>query len=345
MSQRQPDDWRYLNGTPPGTGILKQEPADFVVTEQLGFTPEPDAAGQHHWLYMRKTGWNTHDVITELARFAGVRPNDVGYSGLKDRHAVTEQWFSVQLPALTQPDWSAFQHPGLAILAHVRSHRKLKTGTHQRNHFQIRLRQLTEPDAVAQRVAWLLRGVPNYFGSQRFGRNHYNIQLAERLVAGEAIRKRKLRGLVFSAMRSWLFNHWVECRLEQCGTQPLAGDVFQLAGSRSVFTAAPDDTIEGRLASGDIAITGPLPGTGEPLAESAALALEQQALRPWATWVEALEQAGLKTARRPLLLVPKELTWDQQGNDLNLAFSLPAGAYATTVLRELTRLEEPTDRK
>src|SRR5690606_4866811 len=195
----------YAHGGPPLRGRMRVIADDFEVDEVLGF--EPDGQGEHSYLRIEKRDANTEWVAQQLAAFAGVAPMAVSYSGLKDRHALTRQTLSVQLPGRPEPDWDALRVEGVKVLSAVRHSRKLKRGTHKSNLFRIRLRELQgSRDEAEARIGQLGRlGVPNYFGEQRFGRNNENLHAARALFGGRRM-SRSQRGFALSAARSWLFN-------------------------------------------------------------------------------------------------------------------------------------------
>lgn len=331
--------WAYACGAPAVRGVLRSVPEDFIVEEVLGYAP--DGRGDHVWLQVRKRDTNTEWLARELAGFAGIKAVEVGYAGLKDRHALTTQWFSLHLPG-AEPDWSGFACSGVEILE-VRRHRhKLRRGELCGNRFQLVVRRLEgDVASLAARLQQVQeQGVPNYFGEQRFGIDAGNLAAAAAMFAGmrhEADRHR--RGLYLSAARSLLFNTVLSARVTAGNWQlPLAGEVVQVGETQSLVTCdAPTPAIAGRLARGELHLTGPLWGRGRPLSTGAVLALEEAALADYATWCRGLEQAGLKQERRALCLRPQALEWtlDEGAATLSLAFQLPAGAYATTVLREL----------
>jgi len=344
LSQSLPT-WAHAFGPPPVAGLLRRRPEDFAVDEVLGFAP--DGEGEHVLLRVRKRGANTDWVARELARFAGVRPGDVSYAGLKDRNAVTSQWFSLRLAGAAEPDWPALQLDGVEVLEAARHRRKLRRGALAGNRFEIVVRDLQgsgaelEPRLQAVRE----RGVPNYFGPQRFGRDGGNLERAEALFAGRLNeRNRNRRGLYLSAARSFLFNQVLAHRVRDGSWETaLAGEALVLAGSRSFFVVeAPDAEVDRRLAEGDIDPSGPLWGRGEPPVQGAARALEEEVLAPYPLFREGLEAAGMEAERRPLRLRPQGLEGglEDGGSALRVRFTLPAGCYATVVLRELVKTEE-----
>ena len=329
----------YAFGKPTATGRLRKIPEDFCVTEIPLL--EPEGEGEHVWLWIRKSTENTQWVAEQLAHFAAVHPRQVSYAGMKDRHAVTEQWFSVQLPGRDAPDWEALNSDTLTVLRHARHSRKLRRGALKGNHFMLRVRDIEGDDAeLEKRLTVIAReGVPNYFGEQRFGRDGSNLHNAQRLFANPRLRfSRNKRSLTLSAARSFLFNQVLSHRVNTAiWNAPIDGDAMQLDGSHSFFIAeTPDAELMARVQQQDVHPTGPLHGRGETPVRGACRELEQSVLGHYTDWSEGLETAGLKQDRRALRLRAQGLSWDRNsGGDLLLEFSLPAGAYATCVLREL----------
>ncbi len=329
------------------TARLRARPEDFQVEEILGY--DADGAGEHLLLWVEKRGANTDWVARELARFAGVAPVAIGYAGMKDRHAVTRQTFSVHLAGRPDPDWSCFPHAEVKVLAAVRHSRKLKRGALRGNRFVLLLREVQGDHAQAERVLQQMaaRGVPNYFGEQRFGREGGNVAQARAMFAGRSVDGRSLdgrrqdrnqRSLLLSAARSQIFNEVLAARVERdCWDTPLDGEVWCLAGSRSWFGPEPiSDALVQRLARGDIHPSGPLWGQGEPPTQADAGKLEREIGAAHGDLVAGLAAARMDQERRPLRLLPASLRWHWLDDTvLELSFELPAGAYATVVLREL----------
>lgn len=332
--------WDFAFGAPTVRGVLRSAPEDFVVDEELGFAPDGD--GEHLLLHVRKRETNTEWLAREIARFAGVKPVAVGFAGLKDRHAVTTQWFSVHLPKGGDPAWDAFGNPDVAFLAVRRHRRKLHRGELSGNRFRLVVRALTGDlgtlEARLQQVA--AHGVPNYFGEQRFGIDGGNLAQASAMFGQrQVIRDRHKRGLYISAARSYLFNEVLAARVRAGNWErALPGEVVMLDGTQSFIQCDHiDAVIERRVAAGELQLTGPLWGRGRPLSGGEVLALEQAALAPYAAWRDGLEHVGLEQERRALRLRPEGLHWslDADAATLSVEFALPAGAYATTVLREI----------
>lgn len=323
-------------GGPAGRGRLRTEPADFRVDEVLGF--EPGGGGEHAWLYVRKRGLNSDDVAWALARCAGVARRAVGTSGMKDRHAETGQWFSVHLPGREDPDWTACADASWRVERALRNARKLRIGSHRWNRFALRVRAL---EVDRERLGERLRavrdgGFPNYFGPQRFGHGGENLRKARAALAGRD-GGRRIRGLYLSAARAWLFNRVLARRVAD-GTwySPLPGDALMLAGTRSVFECRGDEPdLEARIAAFDVDVTGPLWGVGEQPVSAAVAAREAAWLADEGALCAGLERIGMAARRRPLRAPARDLAWTLSGDTLELAFTLPRGAFATSLVREL----------
>ena len=324
---------------------LRSRPEDFQVCEQLGF--EPTGAGEHILLRIRKRGLTSEQVARGLASHAAVNRRLVSYAGMKDKHAETEQWFSVHLPGRSGPDWSALELNGSAVVAVIRHNRKLKRGALRGNRFRLTLRQVTDADVLQQRWEQVLAaGVPNYFGPQRFGRGGANVDAARRLFSGNGAADRFRRGLYLSAARAWLFNCVLARRvIEGNWNCCLPGELLALDGSRSVFAVdEPTPELRRRLDSFDVHPTGPLWGAGEPGVSASVLSLERAVVAADPVLCDGLTSAGLRQERRSLRLPVREaeLGWPA-ADEAVLSFALPAGCYATSVVRELVTPQEPWD--
>ena len=334
-------DWRRAHGVPLFPAALKSEPADFVVTELLGF--DPDGDGEHDLLWIEKTGTNTDWLARQLAKHAGIPARDVGYCGLKDRQAITRQWFSVRRPGRDGTDWDAFSLDGVRVLETHRHLRKLRIGSHRGNAFEILLRTDDPPDAGAlagrlERIAE--SGVPNYFGEQRFGRDGGNLQMAAEAFAGRRRMDRKRRGLAFSSARSFIFNEILDQRVAD-GTwnNLIPGDRAELDGSASVFEVdQPDELLIERCAAMDIHPTATLWGDGAPLTTEDAAAVEQKIADRYAELCQGLVDARVDAGQRRLRMRVAKIDADVPDGGVLLAFELGRGEYATTLLREIVAL-------
>lgn len=332
--------WAYLHGAPTSLGELKSQAEDFVVKEQLSF--QPCGEGEHLFLFVEKQNLNTGFVAQELAKHFKVKERDVAYAGRKDKFATTQQWFSVYLPG-QEPDLSTLNIDNTRLLAATRHTKKLRLGTIAHNSFEITLRNCQlQTDFEARLDAICTSGVPNYFGSQRFGNLHAdgrygNLALAEELIKGNEIRKRDKRSMAISALRSWLFNEFVSERINQDAfNQPLSGDAFLLSGNNSFFSEAEmSPELQQRFAEQDILLSAPLWGKGPLPSQAAALLFEQSVSDRHPKVCHALAALGLKQERRAIRLMPQQLHYEIEKNDLKLQFSLPSGCFATSVIREL----------
>jgi tRNA pseudouridine13 synthase len=333
-------------GAAAAHGVMRSVAADFVVEEIDGF--EASGEGEHLLLTVEKRGMNTSFAATRIAEWAGVAEMAIGYAGMKDRHAVTRQRFSVHLPRRVAPPLEGLASEDLRVLDSAWHARKLPRGALAGNRFVLRLRAVDgDRGAVEQRLqAIAALGVPNYFGEQRFGRDGGNIDNALAMFAGQRVR-RDQRGHLLSAARSRLFNRVLAARVaDGSWNQALEGEVWVLDGSRSVF--GPEvftEDLAARLAAFDIHPSGPLWGRGELRTAADAWARESAALGDAESLLlrEGLELAGLKQERRSLRLAVPDLAWEwRDGDSLELRFTLPPGTYATTVLAELGEFREAT---
>ncbi len=254
---------------------------------------------------------------------------DVGFCGLKDRHAVTTQWFSLYLPK-REVDWQSWIIDGVEILRVVRHKQKLRRGMHSANRFQINLTELEgDVNDLSERLQRIKeQGVPNYFGEQRFGREGNNLMQAEAMFASEDTqkilrRKNKKTGMYLSAARSWLFNQVLAERVKSgAWLESLPGDISSVESP------------------GVLPPTGPLWGRGRSVVSEATETLEQQVLSAQQSWCYGLEHAGLDQERRALRLLLTDFQWQLSSDQslLNLSFQLPVGTFATSVVREIVRL-------
>ncbi|HEX5755818.1 MAG TPA: tRNA pseudouridine(13) synthase TruD [Arenimonas sp.] len=316
---------------------FRSVPEDFLVEELSGF--EPSGEGEHLLLTIEKRGMNTVFAAKQIARWAGISEMGVGYAGLKDRHAVTRQRFSVHLPKRVAPDIDALQSDELRVLDAQWHSRKLPRGALAGNRFELRLRDVRgERPAIALRLQTIAtQGLPNYFGEQRFGRDGDNVEAARRMFAGERVR-REQRSIYLSAARSEMFNAVLAARVQADNwLGGLDGEVWMLDGRQSVFGPEPMSAdLQERVAQLDIHATGPLWGQGEARVAGATRALESDVLEPFADLRAGLEAAGLKQERRALRIRVADLQHAWEADDvLHVSFALPPGSYATGVLAEL----------
>ena len=334
-------EWNYALGGSAGHCLFKSKPEDFFVDEELPF--EPEGEGEHLYVHIEKRGENTDWVAGELARHAGIKRQSVSYAGRKDRQGVTRQWFCVTLPGMADPDWQGLAGENLKILKQVRHLKKLRTGTLKGNAFKITLRDV---DADKERLEALLQqvakgGVPNYYGSQRFGFHGRNLTKAMELFKGKFRANRNKRSIYLSAARSWLFNEILSERVGRNDWHSyLQGDVLGFCDSNSLIFE-PDDNIQERIDSGDVSPTVALWGRGRLPVSADALELEEKIASPLPGLRDGLENAGLKQERRVTRIIPRNMSWEWlDSKTLVMGFHLPKGCFATSVLRELLECRE-----
>lgn len=324
-----------------GTAVLKAVAEDFQVDEVLDIPLS--GQGEHLWLWVEKRELNTEEAARRLARASGVPLRNISYAGLKDRQALTRQWFSLHLPGKADPDLSRAEDASLRILRQVRHLRKLQRGAHSANGFTLRLTNLAADHAALDaRLAQLKQqGVPNYFGSQRFGHAGGNLVDARGWADRAALpEQRNTRSRLLSTARSYLFNQVLAARVADGSWQRAqAGDLLAFTDSRSFFPAGEQECSDPRLAILDLHPTGPLWGEGPSPTQGATAQLEQRVGEADAALCQWLSRAGMSHERRILRLPIGELTWHYPEPDiLQLQFVLPAGCFATVVVRELVDL-------
>ena len=336
---------------------LKSQTEDFIVEENISIDFSGD--GEHCWLYIKKRGCNTDWVAQQLAKYCGIKKMAVSYAGLKDRHALTSQWFSVQLPGKPTPDWSDFETSFLAHGSSVkgsgetvqvekcyRHNRKLQRGALKNNRFVITLRDLSKNDdnsfeLLQKRCNEIAKhGVANYFGLQRFGRNNNNLPQAVNLFSNSRLRLSKhKRGLYLSAARSWLFNLILSERV-RCNiwNKRLPGDVFMLDGKSACFkddTAEDKQYLNKRLEQKEIHPTAVLWGEGDRMVTAESAELESRIIDQMPIFRDGLKAVRVQAQRRACRVVPSQFESHRQGDNFVLSFNLPPGSYATTVLSEI----------
>ena len=334
-------DWARALGPALFVAHIRCTPSDFVVTERLEIEFSDD--GEHDWLWIEKSGANTVWVAEQLARHAAIPTRDVGYAGLKDRHAVTQQWFSVRRPGAGGTDWDVFDAEGVRVVEQRVHQRKLRRGAHRGNDFRIAVRG-SDIDArraeIDERMACIkASGVPNYFGEQRFGREGSNIELGRSLFQGRRLSRNK-RSIAISAVRSFLFNEILATRVRDGSwDRILPGELANLDGSGSVFAVdelTPE--LEQRCSTFDIHPTATLWGRQAPRATDNVATLEKTVTAPYPDLCAGLESAGADAASRALRLRVQDLRWEVEDDALWLEFGLRKGSYATAVLREIVEL-------
>lgn len=329
----------YAHGGPPVSGSIRVQPQDFVVEEVNRF--DMSGQGEHLWLLVEKQERTTDAVAKLLARVAGIAPRNVSFAGFKDKNALTRQWFSLQLPGKADPDLSAVETQAagaVRVISAVRHSRKLQRGALSGNRFVLHIRNINgDRDTLGARCRQLAHaGFPNYFMEQRFGRDGDNIATFFNKSPQDR-GNNPVDSILLSSLRSFLFNEVLAQRVtDGSWNQVRGGDVMILNGTHSIFVAEETDMeLPGRLASGDIHITGPMWGQGELASRATTAQLEREVAARYTDVATALEQADLRQDRRSFRHIPRDFEFSLADNVLRLSFSLPAGAYATALLREL----------
>ncbi len=337
--------WPRARGIPCASALIRCRPEDFEVSEELGF--ELSGEGEHVFLYLQKRNLNSMELLQRLAALSGVPERDIGVSGLKDRNAVTRQWFSVGMAGRQEPDWLALEAGGdVQLLQRGRHSRKLRRGVHRANRFRLMLRAVSGERAELEQRLQLLReqGAPNYFGEQRFGRDGATLEQARRwaLVGGRRLTRAK-RGLYLSALRAFLFNTALAARVEAGSWNTVCeGDVCMLQGTRSLFGCERvDDELRARARLGDVHPGLPLWGRGISPASPERALEQRETLAEHRALCDFLEREGLELAWRPARLLADDFCWQFcDDGALQLDFALGAGAYATALLAEIVQYEQ-----
>ena len=315
------------------SGTLKSRPSDFQVTEELGF--EPSGEGEHLFLQVEKSGLGTQELIAQISRDYTLSPRHIGYSGLKDKHALTCQWLSLHLPGQPSPDNSS-SGDGYRVLRQARHHKKLRPGTHKSNSFELQLRDVESlPEQTREQMELVVnRGFANYFGVQRFGRKQDNVDQALTQLGSRRL-QRSRKSLLLSSLRSFLFNQVLARRIERGHWEyPLEGDVFMLRGSHSIFSAQLDDDIVARYQQLDIASSASLYGAGRSMLSGEPRDIEAQVFAAGNDITACLDQQGAKLQMRALRATVEDFNYDYDAADrsLRLKLTLPTGCYVTTML-------------
>lgn len=326
-------DLARLTPGPGGGGALRTEPRDFVVEELPAYPLS--GAGDHLYLQLEKTGHTTVHVVRELARHLGVPDKQIGVAGLKDRHAVTTQWLSV--PAKLEERLGGFALPGVRILEQTRHGNKLGIGHLRGNRFTVRVRGAA---GMAPQAGETLRelarlGVPNYFGPQRFGLGGLNAEEGLRVMRGESrLRDPRLTRFLVSSVQSLLFNRFVSERLSRgVFDQLLEGDMAKKHDTGGVFRVEDALLESPRALRGEVSATGTLFGRKVAPLTGEAGDLERGVLAAYALTPEAFRSR--KGDRRLTRVFLEDPTLTVSDNGYTVAFELPRGSFATSVLREL----------
>jgi tRNA pseudouridine13 synthase len=343
----------YVTADLPGIGgELRREIDDFEVTEIPAYTPV--GTGDHVFAWIEKRDVSTFDAVARIAKALGVRADDIGTAGLKDRRAVARQMLS--LPPPVAPEAAlALALDGVRVLEVGRHPHKLRTGHARGNQFRLIVRGVGRAELAAERAREILGrlaeppGAPNWFGEQRFGRDGDNAAVGRALIIGAPLpgrgqpRRGKKRRLFVSAYQSALFNRYLRARIDDdLYARVIRGDILQKVDSGGIFGSEECEVDQARLDAGELVPTGPMfghklrspaPGTDAALREQAVLTAEGVGLADFARVGKLAEGT-----RRALAVPLREIGVEAVGDDaVAVVFALPSGAYATSIMREVMK--------
>lgn len=331
----------FITADLPGCGgQIKAEPDHFIV-EEVPLYP-PDGEGEHLFVSLTRSGFTTRQVVDALAAGLSLRPDDIGYAGLKDRQARVTQVFS--LPRVQPEDVRAVAAARGWECHWAAPHAsKLRPGHLLGNRFTITILAPTAPEAVPAIIdALQRRGLPNFFGAQRFGRYGDNAESGLAILTGQRRRPHQkwLARLLLSAYQSQLFNDYLTLRLSRgCFDRLLPGDLAKKTDTGGMFIVAEVETEQPRFDRGEITFTGPIFGYDTWGPEGAAAALEAEIMASSPVPPDAWRQHHLQGSRRPARLFLQPIDLQPHPLGLSLRFFLPKGAYATILLREILKTE------
>ena len=308
-----------------------QTPTDFIVDEIA--STEFKGKGNYLILHVQKYELTTWDMVAIFSEYLSIPAQKIGYAGLKDKHATTRQYISVD--ASYEKMLKKFYHKQVKILSSVRHSHSIRMGDLEGNRFSINLHFVDNIDAgkiekVARKIA--KNGLPNYFGYQRFGRDNDSIEQAKEMIQGDLfIDDTKLKKFLVSIYQSVFFNDWLRERvnlsLESGETKfkLLEGDVYLSSeGKLSTPKIMPSKEYESKK----LVPTGLLCGRDTFRARAEARELEKEYDD------EYLQDKG---HRREALIFPKDIecNYVRKQTLLNISFSLPKGSYATVFLESI----------
>lgn len=331
----------YLTASPGVDGVLKQSPEDFFVEE----LPAYELSGEGEWLFLliEKRDLSTPDLVDHIVGSLGIARDQIGTAGRKDGFAVTRQFVCV--PARSFQSADQIETDRISVLEQCRHGNKLRTGHLRGNRFRIVLRNIAD-DALEKTnavVSELQRtGFPNWFGEQRFGARDDSDHLGLSLLRGETARRARKNEMRFalSAAQSRMFNDWAAARIRDgLAHSVLPGDVMQVATSGGPFVVDDVSAEQPRCDERETMLTGPIFGPKMRQPASEAAEREQRVLSDFGLSPDSFERFRRLTSgtRRPLLVFVDDLQAQMVVDGLQLSFSLPSGAYATCLVREICK--------
>ncbi len=334
----RPGRYPFLTAGLPGVGgAIRAIPEDFQVEEIPAYRPSGE--GEHLYLFLEKEGRTTREVFEFLRDELGVPEKEIGVAGLKDKRARTRQWFSI--PRKYEDALCLLENlKGVRLLEAGLHTNKLRTGHLKGNRFRILIRNAEGGRERAEAILRVLeaQGLPNYYGPQRFGLGGLNP-----LKGYELVKKGKGRGspwlkrFLVGSLQSLLFNDWVALRMERgLYATVIPGDWAKKHATGGEFLVEDPKEAERALRL-EISATGPLFGKKYPEAQGEARALEDEVLARYDLRRE--EFSARRGARRPIRVPLQDWRVEEVPEGLWLSFSLPKGSYATSLLREVMKVE------
>ncbi len=321
---------------------VKSRPDDFMVDEEPAY--ELCGKGDHLYIQVEKKGWSMERLLLHLREALDVSQAEIGYAGLKDKHAVTRQWLSV--PARCEERLSKVDNGAVRLLDTNRHTNKLRTGHLRGNRFNILLRGAAQEQVEAVRTVTdqvVARGLVNIFGNQRFGQNLESARVGRDVVAGVmriSAMSRMKRKFSISSIQSYLFNLYVRERMALDRLrQVMAGDIMKKRDTGGLFVAEDVSEVQARLDAGQLVVTGPIFGrkmvqAGGEAGQLEIAAMAQIGMNHYS--FDSFHSYGAGT-RRALLTFPEDMEVEACKSGIRLRFFLPKGCYATVLLREVLK--------
>ncbi len=326
----------------PGIGgRIKAEPDHFVVEEILPYAP--CGTGEHLYVTFKRSGYNTVDAAQLIQRRLDLKKTDMGWGGRKDKHAVAIQTISLRISekiALGEIREKLEDLP-FEILTLKRHRNKIKIGHVAGNRFAIVVSS-PEPNALERAVAISdcikKIGVPNFYGPQRFGIGFRNIDTAWSLFFNNKNKRSRKNPFMVSVMQSALFNIWLKNRMETRDHMNLVeGDIVKKTDTGGMFTIEDMAVESKRFENKEIVYTGPIFGFKMMAPKNRAGQLESDLLKNFNITPDDFRKFRAPGSRRPALLIFNSLEIEPHPQGIEFRFTLPSGAYATTVMREFVR--------
>jgi len=335
----------YITPGDPGIGGILKAEAELFIVEEIPLY-EPEGEGEHIYLRLAREGWNTRDIQKALAKLFGLKAVDVGYAGLKDKQARVTQTFSLAMRNTDEETVAGRVREALPfeVLGAGRHKNKLKSGHLLGNRFRILVldpHEDTLSRAEAIRRTLEDRGLPNFYGEQRFGARGQNVEKGREALMGKGPREKWLRKLLLSAYQSALFNAWLVERIRNGWFETvLQGDLAKKTDTGGLFEVEDAAVESERFRERKITYTGPIYGAKMRWATGKPGDLEQEVLSSKGVSVETLNRARLNGSRRTARLFVGDLEIEEHPRGVCFTFSLPKGAYATTLMREFMKSDE-----